>query len=93
MCYVKFFIELYENTVLPKHQPIPPQTLKEQINQAIVKQSSKYTSAVTGEKPNICVIAEAMEGCCTLTALLLMACSACFLIHPGPPAQGWPHPQ
>jgi hypothetical protein len=28
-----------------------------------------------------------MEGC------YLLACSACFLIEPGPPAQGWPHPQ
>jgi hypothetical protein len=25
--------------------------------------------------------------------LLSMACSACFLTEPRPPAQGWPHPQ
>ena len=28
-----------------------------------------------------------------LTGLLPMACSACFLIEPGPTAQGWHHPQ
>lgn len=31
--------------------------------------------------------AEAMKGCC------LVACSVCFLIDPGPSAQGWSHLQ
>jgi hypothetical protein len=36
--------------------------------------------------------AEAIERRSLLTGLLHMACSAYFLVEPGPPAQGWPHP-